>query len=310
MRSDRQYRVYGLTLRSPIPLPIPPAPPSRRADLVFEPAVASDFPRVARPPRDWFRYRALPDGATHLEWRGLFEFLVSADGCTVRYRRLPRATDQSLGTYLLGQVVSFSLVARGVEPLHGTAVETNDGAAVFLGECGEGKSTLGAAMLAGGARIVSDDLIAVRATRGAIVVEPGPARLKLYRRVARAIVGPRREWQMHRDTAKLVLPLGSHERASRPAPLRAFYVIDGHETRSDEIRIEPLSRGAAVVELLRASFNLVVATPERERARFSAASELARVIPVRRVIYPRLLRALPRVCNAVRQDLSFLNLEA
>jgi hypothetical protein len=275
-----------------------------RPDLRFRAAARSAFPRAARRSPDWFHYRALPDGSAHLEWHGLFEFLVSPDGGTVRYRRLARATEAALGTYLLGHVVSFSLVARGSEPLHGTAVAMGRDVVVFVGECGEGKSTLGAAMLAQGARIVSDDLIAVGRRGGAFSVAPGPARLKLYRRIARALIGARRESPMHRDTAKLVVPLRARERSRGPARLRAIYVIDrpvrGRTPR--DVRIDPLSPGAALVELVRASFNLVVRSPERERQRFALASALARAVPVKRLTYPRSLAALPRVCAAIVRD--------
>ena len=306
----RQYCVYGLTLSTPLPLPIPSAPGSTTADLDFRPARASEFPREGRRSRSWFRYRSLSDGVAHLKWRGLFEFLVSPDGGTVRYRRLARASDHSLGTYLLGHVLSFSLVARGAEPLHGTAVMVDDEAVVFLGECGEGKSTLGAAMIRRGARIVSDDLIAIHRRGRACFVQPGPARLKLYRHVVRAIVGRRREAQMHPDTAKLVVPMRTRERARAPVRLRAFYVLARHPrgTRARDIRIDPLSPGAAIVELLRSSFNLVVDSPSRERTRFALASELARAVPVKRLTYPRSLAALPKVCDAILRDLNPSNL--
>jgi len=301
---DRRYRVYGLTLSSPISLPIPRASRSSRPDVRLRSAAADAFPRPARRSPDWFSYRTLPGGAAHLEWRGLFEFLVSPDGGTVRYRRLARATEAALGTYLLGHVLSFSLVARGAEPLHGTAVAIGREVIVFIGECGEGKSTLGAAMLARGARIVSDDLIALDRRGGAYVVSPGPARLKLYRRMARALVGERRESRMHRDTAKLVLALRRRERARGPARLRAIYVIDrpGRGRAPRDVRIDPVSRGAAVVELVRASFNLVIASPDRDRRRFAVASEVARVVPVKRLTYPRSLAKLPEVCDTILRD--------
>lgn len=302
----RQYHAYGLTIAAPLSLPAPRAPASSPADLRFHPAPASAFPRPARVAPSWFRYQALSSGAAHVEWRGLFEFLVSADGGSVRYHRLRRATDHSLGTYLLGHVVSFALVARGAEPLHGTAVAIGRDAVVFLGECGEGKSTLGAALIQRGARIVSDDLIAIRRRGASRFVQPGPARLKLYRQVARAIVGRRREWQMHRDTAKLVVPVRPHERARDAVRLRAFYVLarPPRGGPAGRIRVETLSPGAALVELVRASFNLVVASPERERARFAFASALARAVPVKRLTYPRSLGKLPDVCDAILRDLT------
>ncbi len=306
--ASRRYRVYGLTLDTPLRLPLPSSTRIGHPDLRFQPARASAFPPVIARPRSWFHYRELESGGAHVRWRGLFEFIVSADGGTVHYRRLPRASDHSLGTYLLGHVASFSLVARGAEPLHGTAVTVGADAVVFLGDCGEGKSTLGAAMLRRGARIVSDDLIALSRRGRGLVVHPGPARLKLYRGIARAIIGRRPESRMHRDTAKMIVPIRSHETVNQAVRLRAFYVL-ARPTRGQRssIQLETLSPGDAVVELVRASFNLVVTSPERERIRFARASEIARLIPVKRLTYPRSLAALRNVCDLVMRDLKVLN---
>ena len=109
---------------------------------------------------------------------------------------------------------------------------------------------------------------------------------------------------MHRDTAKLVVTMRSHERARQPVRLRAFYVLarpSRGTTRN--IVIDTLSPGAALIELVRASFNLVVSSPERERTRFTIASELARSVVVKRLTYPRSLAVLPEVCDAILRDL-------
>jgi hypothetical protein len=98
----------------------------------------------------------------------------------------------------------------------------------------------------------------------------------------------------------------ARERARAPVRLRAFYVLARHPrgTRGQRgIRIDTLSPGAAIVELLRSSFNLVVDSSSRERTRFALASELARTVPVKRLTYPRSLAALPKVCDAILRDL-------
>jgi hypothetical protein len=299
-----RYSVYGLTIDAPLALPAPRAAPGRRPDLILTPTSRVFGP--SRPPRSWFRYEPLPDGAAHLDWRGLFSFEVSADGCAVRYRKAPRATRASLGTYLLGHVVSFALVARGQEPLHGTAIDLDGDVIVLLGECGEGKSTLGAGLVARGGRLVTDDLVAIARRGRGYVVQPGPARLKLYRRIARALVPRRAVSAMHRETTKVVVPLEARERAAAPGRLRAFYVIDRRPRRGKDrgVSIEPLSPGEAVVELVRASFNLTVEGPERERRRFALAASLARAVPVRRLRYRRSLALLPAVCDAIVGDLA------
>lgn len=153
MRSTPIYRLYGLAVSSPLDLPCPSAPSAAASDVRLRAGRRARFaalrPRTGagRPSRRWFYCRRLPSGSTYLRWTGLFEFLVSADGRDIQFHRLPRATPESLSAYLLGQVLSFSLLAFGEEPLHGTVVVVDGEAIGFLGDCGYGKSTLGAAFL-------------------------------------------------------------------------------------------------------------------------------------------------------------------
>ena len=58
-------------------------------------------------------------------------------------------------------MLSFSLLSLGYEPLHATAVVVDGEAVAFLGDCGYGKSTLGAAFLARGFPLLTDDVLAL-----------------------------------------------------------------------------------------------------------------------------------------------------
>ena len=71
---------------------------------------------------------------------------------------LPKAHQRGM----LGQALSFALIERGFEPLHGTAVVVDGVAAVFLGGSGCGKSSLAASFLATGHRVLTDDLLIVQ----------------------------------------------------------------------------------------------------------------------------------------------------
>lgn len=300
---DRRQRVrlYGLTVDSPLPLPGAPSAPGSRANVRIRPGAARDFSgaRFDRP--DWFHYRTTRTGAAHLRWSGLFEFLVSPDGCDIRYRRLGRASDESFATYLLSQVLSFSLLARGRDPLHGTAVRVGGEAVAFLAECGSGKSTLGAAMLARGFPVVTDDLLAVEPRGSSYVAHPGPARIKLFPGAARTLLPGRKGPVMAQGTRKMILSLGRPETVHQPVPLRALYVL-APRSRSQDVRIEPLPRSEALVEIVRASFNLLVSSPARLRSQFRSASRLAAVVPVKRLVYSRSLGGLPEVCDAIAAD--------
>ena len=163
-----EYVLYGISLRSEWPLPyangtdpvLPLVELLERPGAFFS-AASSEADRQA-PGSQWAHYAALPDGAEYLRWTGLFEFLVSPDGRQISGRPLPGATPEAFHTYLLGQVLSHTLIKLGFEPLHATVVAVDGQAVGFLGDTGRGKSTLAAAFLSAGARLLTDDLLVLR----------------------------------------------------------------------------------------------------------------------------------------------------
>lgn len=311
-----RYRLYGLVVESPIALPS--ARPARaRADVVLRPAHPRTVERARRlaglttQPRDWFECGRLPDGATFLRWADLFEFLIAGDGCTIYYHRLTRATDESFAVYLLGQVLSFSLLSRRLEPLHATAVVIDGAAVAFLGDCGYGKSTLGAAFVAAGYPILTDDVLVVEKRRGTWIAHAGPSRLKLFPSVARHVLAHHDGERMNSGTAKLILPLQDSEKANRAVPLAALYVLpapqQARRRRTAGASVAGVTGAAAFLEVTRAAFNLIQVDRQRLINQFSVAAALARDVPVRRLTHPRRLAMLPAVCQRVIADVRGLN---
>ncbi len=297
--------LYGLRLESPWPLG--PPPPAGRAWPSLR-VVETRAPLAGPLPPDgrgWFHYRRLDDGSDHVRWSGLAEFLVAPGGRLVRCRLLHRRARAAMRTYLLGHVVSFALLKRGIEPLHATAVVVDGQAVAFLGECGAGKSTLAAAFIAAGARLLTDDLLVVRRRRGGEMACAGPGRIKLYPRVARALLGSTAgAAPMHRGTRKLVLPLGGPRITRAPErALRAVYVL-GARARPRRPVIRRLSPRRAFLALVRNTFNPVVTDPARQARLLAEAGRLAVSVPVRSLAFPRRLSGLPDVLDAIRRDLA------
>ena len=307
-----RYRLYGLTVECPLALPYAATSTEERADVRLRPATAGQFAQVRRRLerhrgwRSWFFSRRLPTGEIYARWTGLLEFLISQDGRTIWYRQLKHATTESFGVYLVGQILSFSMLAFGDEPLHGAVVSIGGQAVAFVGNCGYGKSTLAAAMLARGHPIVTDDVIALDGGSGGWTVHPGVPRVKLFPAVAKALLGVRGGEPMNRHTTKRVLPLGRHESVRRKLPLAAIYVLDDPAERGRFARpaVEPLSPSEAFLEIVRAAFNLLVLERERLAIQFDFARRVAAGVRVRRLRYRRTLSALPDVCEAVLEDLA------
>ena len=312
--TPRRYRLYGLTLASQLDLPCRRAPRYARPDVQLVEGSAAAFARArasaALSPHDWFAFRRLTRERLYLRWTGNFEFIVSADGRSIQYRRLGHATIESLTVYLLGQVLSFSLLACGSDPLHGTSVAVGDGAVAFVGDCGYGKSTLAAALNSRGCPIVTDDLLALRRHGRQWLVEPGIPRLKLAPRIATRLLGRRvRGAPMIHGTAKRVIQLAATQTVTRALPIRAIYVLE-EPRRIERIRIAPLGAADAMLETVRAAFNLVVQDRQRLAKQFAFASRLVTGVPVRRLSYPRALERLPEICAAILRDVAALHPDA
>jgi hypothetical protein len=314
-----RYRLYGLVVESPIALPCPTAERTAKPDVRFRSGRAAQFAAArqhesaTRSGGAWFRYFRTPDGSAYLRWQGLFEFLVTPDAREVVYRRLPGATRESFTVYLLGQVLSFALVARGIEALHATVVLIDGEAVAFLGECGYGKSTLGAAFLARGYPLLTDDLAALERRGGRWFVHPGVPRVKLFPSMAARVLGARgRGVAMNRGTTKLVLPVDPARAGWTPAPLRAVFVLadPARQRRTSRVRTTPLTGRAAFLEVIRAAFNLMVVDRARLENQFLVATSLVADTPIRRLAYPRAVNQLPEVCRAILEDLGRQDLPA
>lgn len=312
----RRYRVYGLVLESAIPLPCPHVATRARPDVRLRSIGARRFEQARRllqlpaEPNQWFDCGRLDDGTRYLRWAGLFEFLISSDARTIDYHGLEKASDESLTTYLLGQVLSFSLLSFGYEPLHATAVVIDGEAVAFLGDCGYGKSTLGAAFLDRGRRILTDDVLTLEMREGCWMAHAGPPRLKLFPSVARTVLARPAGRRLHADTTKLILPLAAAQVNGQSVPLRALYVLPEpapHAARRPgRVSIAPVEGQEAFLEILRAAFNLMWVDRSRLANQFTVATRLVRDVPVRRLAYPRRLSFLSTVCDAVIADAAAL----
>ncbi len=290
-------------------LPLPHAHSQQKTDIEFTPGAVRQMQQARRAllsrPR-YFRHAAQADGSDYLWWPRLFEFIVSPDGRRIFYRCLDQRRREGFLTYLLGHALSFALIKRGLEPLHGTAVVIGGGAVVFLGDSGYGKSTLAATFLRCGHQLLTDDLLIVRPGTGReMLAYPGPPRIKLIEQGAdKLLPGLRERAPMNTGRGKLVIPLSGRADFADGVPLRAFYVLTPPRGRRRAIRLRPLSPREAFLALTRNTFNARVANPARLSQLFHTATRIAAEAPVKALSYPRRFSLLPAVRGRVLKDLA------
>jgi len=254
----------------------------------------------------WAQSAVLPDGSAYRRWTNLFEFLVTPDARQIQARLLGRFDHEAMLAYLLVDALSFSMVRLGREPLHATAVVTDRGAIAFLGNSGDGKSTLAAVLLERGAKLLTDDMLVLTRVKNRWLAEPGPPRIKLYRQMAERIFGGvKRGVPMNGATEKLIIPLSATRVSSKAVPLVGIYLLDEAADVGDpHPTIQRLSAAAAFPRVLAHTAGHYPSEEQRLRRQFEFTTALVRQVPISTLSYRRDESEMSNVHDAVLASLN------
>ena len=215
------------------------------------------------------------------------------------------ADPRELQLFTLGSAWGLLGYQRGHAMWHGSAVEWGGRCALFCGEAGEGKSTMAAAMIAGGATLVADDLSRAVPGEGAAVLFPSSSRLKLWSQAIehlgwqdRIIV---RDW-LRDDKFHCRVP--AHHAGGGAMPLDAIVVLQS----GDEVALDRLTGGAALAAVLAGTIYRPEALEEMGlwAQQGAIAAQIAAQVPVYRLTRPRDLAALDESVDAVTEMLKSL----
>lgn len=300
-----RYGAYGVAVTSDMPLALPPLHEATVAAVECRTASASAFGpgrEHAQSLDNFHRCALLPDGSTYLGWDTVGEFVVSADGRSIQCRRANSATWESFQVYMLGQAISFALVAQRIEPLHATTVVVEGEAIAFVGDSAHGKSSLAACFLDAGHRLLTDDLLVLEDRATHLAAYPGPARIKLFPSVAtRFLPNAQPRARMNSGTDKMIVALEPHQRCAATVPLKAIYAVTAprEACRRHDVDIQPLSGRAAFLRLLAAAFNRRIVRRFRLSQQFETMAMVSTRVPIHTLSYPRSLDRLGEVRDAV-----------
>jgi hypothetical protein len=208
---------------------------------------------------------------------------ISADGARVR-SAVPRVAAWRWERLLFAQVLPLAAALAGRELFHASAVSLDCGAVAFLGSSGAGKSSVAAQLVARGASLVTDDVLALavdlRGTRilaypGARLAGVDPRELATMtdegRRRLGAMVG-------RSDKTYFATPV-----AESHLPLCALYYLDrGPGPRSIEIS----ACRSLASRLLGSSFLSYLDSPEHLVGHLDVCARIAQAVPTYEVTAP------------------------
>jgi hypothetical protein len=181
---------------------------------------------------------------------------------------------------VLAQVLPLAAALRGLEILHASAVEIAGYAVAFLGGSGVGKTTLAARIVARGAALVTDDVLAVDVANGAVRVHRGGAVARIDPRELRTMtvderraLGPVRaraeKWHVTPALASDEIPLGL-----------TYHLVRRPEVDDVEIvGVRPYDPAL----LLGSAFLSYLVDPERLRRQLDVCAAIAATTPLYQV---------------------------
>ena len=228
-----QYAVFGLQLTSEIDLPELPrgTGPADVAIRTGPPPEPLDDPVV-----DSVLYQAAP-GRLRLEVPNVATYLAS-DGTDVLVAphhgsseittaAFVRAVDPQI--FLYGSVLGAILQQRGILTIHASAVTDGERAILFAGSSGHGKSTLAAAFLDDGYRLLSDDVVAIRSypDRGAVAAAAYPE-IKLWADALKRLKIDAEGLRRVREQLDKSYVSNVERFAAEPMPVSHVYILNSH----------------------------------------------------------------------------------
>jgi hypothetical protein len=172
------FKAFNLNIKSDFDLKLPQA--EGEADVIFE------RNKIANPKLLTTKvYRksttakiAFDDKNIYLNWSEIADF-QSVNSKNLYYQLLGDDLDV-FRIFALSEALGLLLFQRGIFLLHGSAVEINNQAHVFVGVGGAGKSTTIAAFSKAGRTVLSDDLVAIQFIDGKPHVIPSFPHFKIW----------------------------------------------------------------------------------------------------------------------------------
>jgi hypothetical protein len=285
---------FGIDLEPTFAVPeLPVRPEATRLPVsVLESATAAElrrsWPRTATP----VLTRTLADGSLVMAverdddsgfqiWAPRYgRHHVSSNGLRIR-SALPRIAPWRWERLLFAQVLPLAAALQGRELFHASAVALNGVVLAFVGAPGAGKSSVAAHLVARGASLVTDDVLALGSNGAGVVAHPGTHLAGVYRHELAAMGAAGR--------ARLGRRLGEAHKAYLASPvvdqallLGAVYFLSRGSGKSIEI-----TRNFAMAEkLLGSGFISYLELPSLLVQHLDMCARIAETVPTLEVSSP------------------------
>lgn len=313
--SPYHYNICGLAIDSHILLSeITTSNGDRSSDFHLELSADGSAPSCR-----WLQHYTQPDGETwlslagsitdfHLRFHELAHFHVNVADKSIQCYPIPDIPEETISHLFLDIVTPLILTQLASLVLHASAVSISGEVIAFLGGTGQGKSTITASLGQKGFPVLTDDCLVIEEKDNRFLGIPLYPSLRLWPEVVSALFNPiPRLPRVAHYTEKMRLGMGENllPFSALPVSLHRLYVLDRHpETEmSRGIFFDTLSPSDAFMETVKHPYRLEIEFRNKLQKEFEVLGRLVNSIDIRRIRYPRDFGILPKVCEAILEDL-------
>jgi hypothetical protein len=291
------YQAFGLTIESTIPCPELLSQPGEPEVFIHYGAVPDALDEV-QAQTGWYQQNS---EAVLLKIDSIANYLI-LKGNKIIIDKAMGSHDDEVRLFLFGSAFGALLHQRGLLPVHGSAVEVNGGAMVFVGLRGFGKSSLAGAFQQRGYRIIADDVCVLSpAKEAAPSVYSGFPRLKLWPDTLEKLgKNPQGLRKIIPAVDKRHLPLGK-DFCARSRPLRRIYELT--VTDAKEFNLTPLQGLDKLAIIIGHTYRPeFLSGANKKKLHFMQCAAIIHQVEVSRVTRPRQPFRLGDLADLVEHD--------
>ena len=232
------------------------------------------------------------------------QFVIDRTGSEVWAEWSPPLTLEDTATYLLGPVLGFVMLLRGIVCLHASAIAIGNQAIALLGPAGSGKSTTAAAFAERGYSVLAEDVVTLDDRRDRFLVRPGYPCIRLWPPAVKALYGS--ETHLPRLTPnwdKCYLDL-SERFQGEPLPLAAIYQLGERHHDSAAPFVEKLDRSQGLMALVANTYATKLMDKQMRAREFELLTRVVANVAMRRVTPHADPARIKELCDRIVDDFS------
>ena len=245
----------------------------------------------------------LKENYFHFRYSDNTEFLVNESNVFARWPA--RLTLEDTVVYLLGPILAFVLLLRGIVTLHASAIAIDNYAIALIGPAGSGKSTTAAGFAQKGFSVLSDDVTILDDRGDEFYVTPTYPRIRLWPSSVGNLCGSEDALPLLTptwDKRFLDLTANGYRFEADPLPLKALYFLDDREVEEDRPKVIACTPAEGLTWLVGNAYVTYLKDRDMRSQEFQLLNKLILNVPLKSVLPHSDPRYLDRLCDVLIDD--------